>query len=180
MLLLCKLNGIKRAGDVPAGVGKKIQLSTWENRGKSASLSLKVPTTPSESSRLCDKVVNSNVLPQLKRHSDRTGGKRFASGQASQVKRGLSRTSRAILVVSGVLSAGYLAVRLTVNFEEPAKPYQLCGLTVILLLRDREVRGSIPGRVKPRTLSLVLVADPPGVWHYGFSVKSGQPVVRIM
>ncbi|GFS02574.1 hypothetical protein ElyMa_006448000 [Elysia marginata] len=40
--------------------------------------------------------------------------------------------------------------------------------------------GSIPGRVKLRTSKLVLVADPPGVWHYGFSAKSGRPGVRIM
>ncbi|GFS18100.1 hypothetical protein ElyMa_001512700 [Elysia marginata] len=40
--------------------------------------------------------------------------------------------------------------------------------------------SSIPGRVKPRTLKLVLVADPPGVWHYGFSAKSGRPGVKIM
>ncbi|GFS17707.1 replicase polyprotein 1a [Elysia marginata] len=39
--------------------------------------------------------------------------------------------------------------------------------------------GSIPGRVKPRTLKLVLVADKPGVWHYGFSCKSGRPSARI-
>ncbi|GFR69585.1 hypothetical protein ElyMa_005635600 [Elysia marginata] len=39
--------------------------------------------------------------------------------------------------------------------------------------------GSIPGRVKPKTLKLVLVADPPGVWHYGFSAKpAGRPGVR--
>ncbi|GFR61200.1 hypothetical protein ElyMa_000097700 [Elysia marginata] len=36
-------------------------------------------------------------------------------------------------------------------------------------LRDREACGSIPGQVKPRTLKLVLAADPPSVWHYGFS-----------
>ncbi|GFR76677.1 histidine N-acetyltransferase-like [Elysia marginata] len=46
-------------------------------------------------------------------------------------------------------------------------------------LRDREVRDSIPGRVKPRTLKLVLAADPPSVWHHGFSVKPGWPGVRI-
>ncbi|GFR96960.1 hypothetical protein ElyMa_004465300 [Elysia marginata] len=45
--------------------------------------------------------------------------------------------------------------------------------------------GSIPGRVKPRTLKLVLAADPPSVWHYcygfcyGFSANSGRPSVRI-
>ncbi|GFS22211.1 hypothetical protein ElyMa_006944900 [Elysia marginata] len=48
---------------------------------------------------------------------------------------------------------------------------RLCG---------REVRGSIPGRVKPRTLKLVLAADPPCVWYCGFSAKSGRPGVRIM
>ncbi|GFR82044.1 hypothetical protein ElyMa_002355900 [Elysia marginata] len=40
--------------------------------------------------------------------------------------------------------------------------------------------GSIPGRVKPRTLKLVLAADPPSVWHYGFSAKSSRHGVRIM
>ncbi|GFS09719.1 carboxylic ester hydrolase [Elysia marginata] len=29
--------------------------------------------------------------------------------------------------------------------------------------------GSIHGRVKPRTLKLVLLADPPNVWHHGVS-----------
>ncbi|GFR73658.1 hypothetical protein ElyMa_002142800 [Elysia marginata] len=57
---------------------------------------------------------------------------------------------------------------------------RLCGLAVRLSLRDREVRGSIPGRVKPRTLKLVLAADPPSVWHYEFRIKSGRPGVRIM
>ncbi|GFR82512.1 hypothetical protein ElyMa_000629100 [Elysia marginata] len=47
-------------------------------------------------------------------------------------------------------------------------------------LRDRKVRGSIPARVKPRTLKVVSAADPPSVWHYGFSAKSGRPGVRIM
>ncbi|GFR78093.1 hypothetical protein ElyMa_002253000 [Elysia marginata] len=40
--------------------------------------------------------------------------------------------------------------------------------------------GSIPGRVKPRTLKLVLSADPPSVWRYGFSAESGRPGIRIM
>ncbi|GFR96147.1 collagen alpha-5(VI) chain [Elysia marginata] len=57
---------------------------------------------------------------------------------------------------------------------------RLCGLAVRHSLRDREVRGSIPGRVKPRTLKLVLAADPPSVWHYGFSAKSDWPGVRII
>ncbi|GFR95798.1 hypothetical protein ElyMa_000952800 [Elysia marginata] len=35
--------------------------------------------------------------------------------------------------------------------------------------------GSIPDRVKPRTLKLVLAADPPNVWLYGLSAKSGRP-----
>ncbi|GFS26323.1 hypothetical protein ElyMa_007050600 [Elysia marginata] len=54
------------------------------------------------------------------------------------------------------------------------------ALAVRHSLRDREVRGSIPGRVKPRTLKLVLAADPPCIWHNGFSAKSGRPGVRIM
>ncbi|GFR82536.1 hypothetical protein ElyMa_005954100 [Elysia marginata] len=41
---------------------------------------------------------------------------------------------------------------------------RLCSLAVRHSLRDREVRGSIPGRVKPRTLKLVLAADPPSVY----------------
>ncbi|GFS10611.1 hypothetical protein ElyMa_003065900 [Elysia marginata] len=53
---------------------------------------------------------------------------------------------------------------------------RLCGLAVRHSLRDREVRGSIPGRVKPRTLKLVLEADPTSFWHYGFSAKSGGPL----
>ncbi|GFR84597.1 hypothetical protein ElyMa_006004700 [Elysia marginata] len=47
---------------------------------------------------------------------------------------------------------------------------RLCGLAVRHSLRDREARGSIPGRVKPRTSKLVLAADPPSVWQYGFSL----------
>ncbi|GFR79331.1 hypothetical protein ElyMa_004017500 [Elysia marginata] len=58
--------------------------------------------------------------------------------------------------------------------------HRLCGLAVRHSLRDLKVSGSIPGRVKPRTLKLVLAADPPSVWHYGFSAKSGRPGVRIM
>ncbi|GFS20468.1 hypothetical protein ElyMa_005057400 [Elysia marginata] len=56
----------------------------------------------------------------------------------------------------------------------------LCVVAVRHLLRDLEVRGSIPNRVKPKTLRLVLAADPPSVWHYGFSAKSGRPGVRIL
>ncbi|GFS20179.1 hypothetical protein ElyMa_003306800 [Elysia marginata] len=57
---------------------------------------------------------------------------------------------------------------------------RLCDLAVRHSFRDQEVRGSIPGRVKPRTLKLVLAADPPGVWHYGLSAKSDRPRDRIM
>ncbi|GFR68974.1 hypothetical protein ElyMa_000291000 [Elysia marginata] len=58
---------------------------------------------------------------------------------------------------------------------------RLCGLVVRHSLRDREVRGSIPGRVKPRTLKSALAADPPCVKHLcGFSVKPGRPGVRMM
>ncbi|GFR97982.1 hypothetical protein ElyMa_006338200 [Elysia marginata] len=57
---------------------------------------------------------------------------------------------------------------------------RLCGPAVRHSLRDREVRGSIPGRVKPKTLKLVVAADPPSVWRYGFTVKSGRSGVRIM
>ncbi|GFS08689.1 hypothetical protein ElyMa_001281000 [Elysia marginata] len=60
------------------------------------------------------------------------------------------------------------------------RPDRLCGLAVRHSLRDREVRDSIPGRVKLRTLILVLAADLPSVWHYGFSAKTGRPGVRIM
>ncbi|GFS07461.1 hypothetical protein ElyMa_006570400 [Elysia marginata] len=37
--------------------------------------------------------------------------------------------------------------------------------------------GSFPSRVKPKTLKMVLVADRPCVWYYGFTAKPG---VRIM
>ncbi|GFS03660.1 endonuclease-reverse transcriptase [Elysia marginata] len=57
---------------------------------------------------------------------------------------------------------------------------RLCGLAVKTLAQRSGGTGSIPGRVKPRTFKLVLVADPPGVWHYGFSAKYGRPGVRIM
>ncbi|GFS21622.1 hypothetical protein ElyMa_006929200 [Elysia marginata] len=55
-----------------------------------------------------------------------------------------------------------------------------CGLAVKTLAQRSGGTGSFPGRVKTRTLKLVLVADPPGFWHYGFSAKSGRPGVRIM
>ncbi|GFS08345.1 hypothetical protein ElyMa_004754500 [Elysia marginata] len=58
--------------------------------------------------------------------------------------------------------------------------YRLCGLAIKTLAQGSGGTGSIPGRVKPKTLKLVLVADPPGVWHYGFSAESGRPGVRIM
>ncbi|GFS21812.1 ATP-binding cassette sub-family C ABCC/MRP-like protein [Elysia marginata] len=62
--------------------------------------------------------------------------------------------------------------------------YTVSGVSMMTAVRhslgDREVRGLIPGRVKPRTLKLVLAADPPSVWHYGFSAKSGRPGVRMM
>ncbi|GFR91399.1 hypothetical protein ElyMa_006174800 [Elysia marginata] len=57
---------------------------------------------------------------------------------------------------------------------------RLCGPALRHSLRDRKVRGSMPGQVKPKTLKLVLAADPPSVWHYGFSAKCGLPGVRIM
>ncbi|GFR74468.1 hypothetical protein ElyMa_003893700 [Elysia marginata] len=66
------------------------------------------------------------------------------------------------------------------KFFPPRSRDRLCGLAVRHSLRDREVPGSIPGRLEPRTLKLALAADPPSVWHYGFSVKSDRPGVRIM
>ncbi|GFR67582.1 tumor necrosis factor ligand superfamily member 10 [Elysia marginata] len=57
---------------------------------------------------------------------------------------------------------------------------RLCSLAVKTLAQRSGGTGSIPGLVKPRTLKLILVADPPGVWHYGFSAKSGRLSVRIM
>ncbi|GFS21127.1 hypothetical protein ElyMa_005074400 [Elysia marginata] len=58
--------------------------------------------------------------------------------------------------------------------------HRLCGLAVKTLAQRSGGSGSIPGRVKPRTLKLALAADPPCVWHYGFSAKSGRPGVSIM
>ncbi|GFR88796.1 hypothetical protein ElyMa_000778400 [Elysia marginata] len=66
------------------------------------------------------------------------------------------------------------------NKIDSSPRHRLCGLAVRHSLTDREVRGSIPGRVKPRTLKLVSAADPPSVWHDGFSSKSGRPGVRII
>ncbi|GFS12491.1 hypothetical protein ElyMa_001371900 [Elysia marginata] len=57
---------------------------------------------------------------------------------------------------------------------------RLCGLAVKKLAQRCGGTVSIPGQVKPKTLKLVLVVDPPGVWHYGFSAKSGRSGVRIM
>ncbi|GFS01512.1 filamin-A, partial [Elysia marginata] len=69
---------------------------------------------------------------------------------------------------------------ISVNNECPYRFHRLCGLAVRHSLRDREVRGSIPSRVKPRTLKLAVAADPPSFWHYKFIAKSGRPGVRIM
>ncbi|GFS09185.1 hypothetical protein ElyMa_004776400 [Elysia marginata] len=76
------------------------------------------------------------------------------------------------------------------NSNYPIKPvlvesnlahgHRLCGLAVKTLAERQGETSSIPGRVKPRTLKFVLVADPPGAWHYGFSAKSGRHSVRIM
>ncbi|GFS10398.1 hypothetical protein ElyMa_001322400 [Elysia marginata] len=57
---------------------------------------------------------------------------------------------------------------------------RLCDRAVRQSIRDQEERGSIPGRVIPRTLKVVLAADPPSVWHYGFRAKCCLPGVRIM
>ncbi|GFR85193.1 hypothetical protein ElyMa_004167600 [Elysia marginata] len=37
-----------------------------------------------------------------------------------------------------------------------------------------------PSHTKDLKIGTVLVADPPGVWHYGFSAKSSRPGVRLM
>ncbi|GFR62798.1 Kunitz-type serine protease inhibitor [Elysia marginata] len=57
---------------------------------------------------------------------------------------------------------------------DSTQTHRLCGLAVKTLAQRSGGTGSIHGRVKPRTLKLVLVADPSGVWHYGFSAKSGR------
>ncbi|GFR85329.1 hypothetical protein ElyMa_006025800 [Elysia marginata] len=49
----------------------------------------------------------------------------------------------------------------TSDLEFSNRVDRLCGLAVRHSLRDQEVRGLIPGRVKPRTIKLVLTADPP-------------------
>ncbi|GFR57493.1 hypothetical protein ElyMa_003458300 [Elysia marginata] len=67
-----------------------------------------------------------------------------------------------------------------VTLNSSTKTYRLCDLAVKTLAQRSGGTGSNPGRVKPRTLKLVLEADPPGVWRYGFSAKSGRPGVRIM
>ncbi|GFS15344.1 multidrug resistance-associated protein 1 [Elysia marginata] len=68
----------------------------------------------------------------------------------------------------------------TVNCSPLIMKHRLCGLAVKTLAQRPGGKGSIPGRFKPKTLKLVLVADPPGVWHYGFSARSGWPDVRII
>ncbi|GFR66677.1 mitogen-activated protein kinase kinase kinase kinase [Elysia marginata] len=40
--------------------------------------------------------------------------------------------------------------------------------------------GFDPRPSQTKDSKLVLVADPPGVWHYGFSAKSGRPSIMIM
>ncbi|GFS09372.1 hypothetical protein ElyMa_004780600 [Elysia marginata] len=72
--------------------------------------------------------------------------------------------------------SGYSHCRLTASQYRSRQK----ALSVKYSLRDQRGTGSIPGRVKPRTLKLLLVADPPGVCPYGFSAKSGRPGVRIM
>ncbi|GFR71553.1 hypothetical protein ElyMa_000355700, partial [Elysia marginata] len=72
--------------------------------------------------------------------------------------------------------------RLSIGTDDANVPHsvQFSPTAVRHSLRNREVRGSIPDRVKPRSLKLALAADPPSVWPYEFSVKSGRPGVRIM
>ncbi|GFS24004.1 hypothetical protein ElyMa_005147000 [Elysia marginata] len=57
---------------------------------------------------------------------------------------------------------------------------RLCGLAIKTLTQRSGGTSSIPVRVKPRSLKFGLAADPPSVWHCGFSAKSGRPGVRIM
>ena len=42
--------------------------------------------------------------------------------------------------------------------------------------REREVVGSIPGRDRPKSLKLVVVAFPLGAQDYGNSTTAGPPV----
>ncbi|GFS21594.1 hypothetical protein ElyMa_005087200 [Elysia marginata] len=79
-------------------------------------------------------------------------------------------------ITSLIIILHLLITELLAQIMSPQKRDRLCGLAVRHSLRDREVRSSIPGRVKPRCSKLVLAADSPGVWHYGFSAtaKTGR------
>ena len=44
--------------------------------------------------------------------------------------------------------------------------------------REREVLDSIPGRDRPKSLKLVVVAFPLGAQDYGNSTATGPPVSR--
>ena len=43
-----------------------------------------------------------------------------------------------------------------------------------------EDRGSIPGRVIPKTLKWNFSSGPASAWHYGIRTKTGRPGVSIM
>ncbi|KAK3707704.1 hypothetical protein RRG08_050519 [Elysia crispata] len=155
---LCKLCGINTSRHGSVGGAKRIPTRASENSRGFVSQSLKAK-----------RVECNNALGQLHDHNGKPAGQRFASGQATHVKKGLSRTSRALLAVSGVLSAGYLAVRLTVTLDEPAKPYQLGNGRLVKLFIERKPTCSASRNqalpsvfsecdVKPRTMPTYLLA----------------------
>ncbi|GFR75118.1 hypothetical protein ElyMa_005770100 [Elysia marginata] len=92
-------------------------------------------------------------------------------------------TANYLKVYRSITTANYLKVYrsiTTANYHKAATLHRLCGLAVKTLAQKSGGTGLISVRVKPKTLKLVLVADPPDVWHYGFSAKSGRPGIRIM
>ncbi|GFO09858.1 hypothetical protein PoB_003636300 [Plakobranchus ocellatus] len=109
---LCQLCGPKRQTDNSVFIVKR----TVKTR-QVTNISV-VESLPSQN------LTNPHALLRVQNHCARPTGQRMASGQSVHVKKGLSRSTRVLLALTGALSAGYLAVRCTVNLDEPAKPYQ--------------------------------------------------------
>ena len=57
----------------------------------------------------------------------------------------------------------------------PVIPTTAVALSLERPPREREVMGSIPGRYRPKSLKLVVVAFPLGVQEYGKSTTTGPP-----
>ena len=103
---------------------------------------------------------------------------RYVPGSSTCSTQELSITMTNILhaVKGGLLShCDKLYSRGNIN-----QKYHICGVWLACSHRVRQIVGSSPGRVKPRTLHLVFVASPLNTQHYGERAKIGWLEIRIM